>query len=247
MQLKARLRAMDRLQTAAALGNKGRSWANFTGLMPASKAYARAKNHETFDEAMRLAPYENRLERDFMAVLEARLNVLVYTPRPAPLAWRYETTNCRTVFEFCYVRRDRHRCLVAVKSLSKIEKYDLRELYSAARVFALQRGYADLEVWTEHEVRDPPELANAEAKIFQRPLGAFENEHRDFRNELAVRGTLEAAGGRLRIGQLRDRSGLGDEAWRAILRLIDRGAIVPRRSDVVLDDHAEIMRPGMHP
>jgi hypothetical protein len=58
---------------------------------------------------------------------------------------------------------------------------------------------------------------------------------------LAVSYAMRLAGGRLTIRELRARSGLGENAYRAIIRLVARGDLPPERDDVLLDDNAFVV------
>ena len=230
-----RIAALNRRTTSAALGDTGQSWTHFTGLLPAAKALRDlAKPKDRWLEV----PYENRLERDFMVLLEADKNVAAYTPLPKPLGFKADGQFFQAQLEFCFVRSDRSRVLAAVKSKTKLAKYDLKELYEVLTPIAWKQQAAELEVWTEAEVRRQPRLANAEALVFQRASHPAGDKQREFTNTLGLSQALAQRGGIMSIGELREKSGLGDQAWRAILTSIENGYLRPCKPTELLDDYA---------
>jgi hypothetical protein len=191
---------------------------NFTGLFPSSKNE-------------RLISYRSLLERDFIVLLEDDRKVSSYSERPDPFEW---SDGCarETICEFAYQHAVRGRILAVVKPASTLAKHELIEIFDLARPHARKAGYADIEVWTEKEVRVTPRLANAEMRVFQ------QTPNRDDAHVLAARTAMLDGGGRITIGELRDRSNLGQDAYRTILRLVADGVFHSEDPDALLDDHA---------
>jgi len=221
MEKKARIRNMGRRALTRDVAKGGA--ANFSGYFPSNKS----------DEPI---PYEGLLERDFVALLEDDPAVSAYDALPPPLAWRDEIDAHVTAFNFQYWTRQ--GCtLVAVKYARTVEKFDLEPLYGFARAYALKDGYRGFELWTEVEIRAMPRLANADMKNFQT---AHEGDEPRFE---AVRAALRAGGGRMSIGELRDKSRLNADAYRAIIKLVAQGKCVAEDPEQLLDDRA-ILRQG---
>jgi hypothetical protein len=195
---------------------------NFSGFFPS------AKNE-------RLVAYANLLERDFAVLLEDDRDVRAYHEAPEPLIWSHGGAKWQTAFEFSYRLPGERRILAAVKASATIVKFRLAELYRAARASALKAGFSDLKLFTEHEIRTMPRLANAEMKVFQRPPKNYDV------HDLAILSALHTGGGRMSLGRLRQRSGLEANAYRAIVRLIAEGTLVAVDPEVLLDDDAELI------
>ena len=133
------------------------------------------------------------------------------------------------------------RILAAVKASATVVKFRLAELYRAARASALEAGFSDLKLFSEPEIRAMPRLANAEMKVFQR-----QPETHDV-HDFAVLSALDIGGGRMSLGNLRQRCGLEAYAYRAIVRLIAEGTLEAVDPEVLLDDAAELIRGGRRP
>ena len=177
---------------------------NFTGYFPSQKNG-------------RLIVYESLNERDFVALLEDNRGVIRYDEQPPTLEWSDGEEIYETTFDFRYEDVDELWTLVEVKPLAKVIKHNLTELYAYARAYALRAGYRGFELWTEREIRAMPRLANADIKIFQ------DTPYWDEGHLLAVCHAMRTAGGRINTRELRARSGLGENAYRAIIRLVARG------------------------
>ena len=196
---------------------------NFSGLFPSTKS-------------KRPIAYANLLERDFAVLLEDDRDVLTYDAAPEPLIWSHGGAKWRTAFEFCYRLSGERRILAAVKASATIVKFRLAELYRAARASAREAGFSDLKLFSEREIRAMPRLANAEMKVFQR-----HPENHDV-DDFAVLCALDMGGGRMTLGDLRQRCGLEANAYRAIVRLIAEGTLEAVDPEVLLDDDAELIR-----
>lgn len=221
MEKKARIRNMGRRALTRDVAKGGA--ANFSGYFPSNKSD-------------KLIPYEGLLERDFIALLEDDPAVIGYDALPPPLAWRDEIDAHATAFNFQYWT-SQGGTLVAVKSAQTVKKFDLEPLYGFARAYALKEGYRAFELWTEVEIRAMPRLANADMKIFQT---AHDGDEARFE---AVCVALRAGGGRMSIGELRDKSRLNADAYRTIIKLVAKGKCVAEDPDQLLDDRA-ILREG---
>jgi hypothetical protein len=197
--------------------------ANFSGYFPS------AKNE-------RPVAYFNLIERDFIVLLEDDPAVKTYDEAPKPLKWSKGRQKFVTAFEFSYRLSGERRILAAVKSSATVKKFELAELYCAARASARKKGYSDLKLFTEHEIRAMPRLANAEMKVFQRAPGAH-----DAHDLVVLRSALQMGGGRMSLGCLRQRCGLGANAYRAIVRLVAEGKWAAADPDVLLDDDADVL------
>ncbi len=220
MSVETRVRAMGRSTSTRDITTGRRT--NFTGYVP-------SKKNE------RLIVYESLNERDFIARLEDNTSVIRYDEQPPTLVWSDGTEIYETTFDFRYEDVDNRWTLAEVKPLKKVIKHNLIELYAYARAYALRAGYRGFELWTEREIRAMPQLANADAKMFQ------DTPYWDEEHLLAVSYAMRLAGGRLTIRELRNRSGLGENAYRAIIRLVARGDLAPERDDVLLDDNAVVV------
>jgi hypothetical protein len=198
---------------------------NFTGLFPSGKND-------------RLISYRSLLERDFIVLLEDDRDVSSFSERPDRLEWSDGCAPRETICEFGYQHAFRGRVLAAVKPSATLAKYELAELFDLARPYAREAGYAALEVWTEKEIRVTPRLANAEMRVFQ------QTPNRNDAHVLAARTAMLDGGGRMPIGELRDRSNLGEDAYRTILRLVADGVFHPEDPDALLDDHAMLRAKG---
>ena len=196
--------------------------ANFSGYFPSAKSE-------------RPVAYFNLIERDFIVLLEDDPAVKTYDEAPKPLKWSKGGQKFETAFEFSYRLSGERRILAAVKSSATVKKFELAELYCAARASARKKGYSDLKLFTEHEIRAMPRLANAEMKVFQQTPGDHGAHYR------AVRSALRMGGGRMSLGCLRQRCGLGANAYRAIVWLVAEGTLAAADPDVLLDDDADVL------
>ncbi|GLR84056.1 hypothetical protein [Bradyrhizobium iriomotense] len=195
---------------------------HFTGFVPSRK------NGD-------MVQYESILERDYIQLLESDQGVLKYSEQPNALRWSDGERSYKTTFDFVVTRRNKTRYLVEVKPLAKVIEHRLDELYGYARAAAIARGYVDLELWTEREIRAMPRLGNAELIV----SGETAFSERAF--ELALLTAVSSMRrhfDRASIRELRVASNLGQAAYWQIIRMIARGQLIPVDATVPLDDRA---------
>ncbi|RQH12666.1 TnsA endonuclease N-terminal domain-containing protein [Bradyrhizobium sp. RP6] len=201
---------------------------HFTGFVPSRK------NKD-------MVQYESILERDYIQLLESDPDVLKYSEQPKALRWSDGVQNYKTTFDFVVTRRDGTKYLVEVKPLAKVIKYKLNELYGYARAAAIAKGYSDLELWTDREIRAMPRLGNAELIV------SSETGFREQAFELALFtaiASMRRHADRATIRELRAASKLGTAAYWQIIRMVARGQLIPADATAPLDDRAILMFGG---
>jgi hypothetical protein len=203
---------------------------HFTGYVPSPK------NN-------RMIQYESILERDYIQLVESDRDVVGYSEQPTPLEWSDGVEYFKTTFDFRVERTDGRTYLVEVKPLSKVIKYRLDLLYGFARAAAKAKGYDDFELWTDRELKALPRLGNAELLVSS--VTTFE----DHANVLAIYSAVSEIGKsseRATIREIRSASGLGPEAYWAVIKLVARGQLIPLDPLAPLDDTAVLLIAGLH-
>lgn len=185
----------------------------------------------------RMVAYEGLLVREFMALLEADGNVPSYREAPEEFRWfdGLRRRGCR-----CHVAvslADGRAVAVLVHHADYVDKKGLRSLLPFIADGAAEAGYDDLELWTECEIHAGNALANAF-------LVASENSFVVDEEPLhMMRATVDRLGGRARVRDLRLSSGLGERAFRAVVKLVALGDLVPVDPAAILDDFAFVKVP----
>jgi hypothetical protein len=201
---------------------------HFTGYVPSGKN-------------QRIIQYESILERDYIQLVEIDKDVLGYSEQPEKLSWSDGVDHYDTTFDFEVYRRGGQKYLVEVKPLSKVIKYDLGELYGYARAAAIRKGYDNLELWTDRELKAMPRLGNAELLV------SGNTTFEDTTTTLALRSAisdLRRTVDRATIRDIRAASRLGSVAYWGVIRMVALGQLIPERANSPLDDRAVLLFAG---
>jgi hypothetical protein len=201
---------------------------HFTGYVPSGKN-------------SRMIKYESILERDYIQLVECDRDVLEYSEQPEKLNWSDGVDSHDTTFDFEVFRRGGQKYLVEVKPLSKVIKYGLADLYGYARVAAIKKGYDDLELWTDRELKAMPRLGNAELLV------GGNTTFEDLTTTLAIRSAisdLRSVVDRATIRDIRAASRLGASAYWGVIRMIALGQLIPECALSPLDDNAVLLFAG---
>ncbi|WGD52441.1 hypothetical protein QA641_00345 [Bradyrhizobium sp. CB1650] len=182
-----------------------------------------------------MVQYESILERDYIQLLESDPGVLKYSEQPKALRWSDGEHSYKTTFDFAVTRRDKTKYLAEVKPLAKVLKYELDELYGYARAAAISKGYSDLEVWTDREIRAMPRLGNAELIVSSET--AFSEQAFELALLTAI-ASMRRHSDRATIRELRAASKLGNAAYWQVIRMVARGQLIPVDATAPLDDRA---------
>ncbi|ABE37264.1 hypothetical protein RPD_0024 [Rhodopseudomonas palustris BisB5] len=184
--------------------------------------------------------YESILERDFIYLLETDRDVLWFSEQPAPLKFSDGIAHHTWTLDF-EIERSSGRYLVEVKPLSKVKKYRLDVIYGFARAAAKASGYQNLELWTDRELKALPRLPNAEILV------GSDTTYHDPAYDLALLSTIAEiakVSERTTVRELRSLSRLGPLSYRAVMRQIAIGGLIPADSTVFLGDDAILLIPG---
>lgn len=201
---------------------------HFTGYVPSGKN-------------RRMIQYESILERDYIQLAECDNDVLGYSEQPVKLNWSDGVDFYDTTFDFEVFRRGGQKYLVEVKPLSKVIKYNLGELYGYARAAAIKKGYDDMELWTDRELKSMPRLGNAELLV------SGNTTFEDPTTTLAMRSAisdLRRVVDRATIRDIRSASGLGASAYWGVIRMVALGQLIPEYARSPLDDSAVLLFAG---
>ncbi|MBB3951474.1 hypothetical protein GGQ76_002772 [Aureimonas jatrophae] len=184
----------------------------------------------------RVVAYESLLERDFIQLLEDDHDVVSYADRSEPVVWIDRDGVTRRYYpDFDVLRRDDLRTCVEVKPLDRILKHDLLLHYEQIERYAIGSGrFARFEIWTDREIRDPIPLYNAEL----RNVGRLNREPMPF--SVSIVSALRGLGGRATLGDLRDASGLGRDAFWAVVRSLARDVFRLEEPHRPIDDRSVV-------
>jgi hypothetical protein len=207
---------------------------HFTGYVPSEKN-------------RRMVQYESILERDYIQLVECDRDVLGYSEQPKTLDWSDGVKTYTTTFDFVVHRRGGQKYLVEVKPLAKVIKYELDELYGYARAAAIKKGYDDLELWTDRELKAMPRLGNAELLVggittFEDLTAtlAMQNAISDLRR-MTDRATIRD----IRLASRLDASVDSDaSAYWGVIRLVALNQLIPECAQAPLDDSAVLLFAG---
>jgi len=202
--------------------------AHFTGYVPS------VKNN-------RMIQYESILERDYIKLIEADRDVVGYNEQPKALTWSDGIDFYTTTFDFSVTTSASKKYLVEIKPLAKVIKYQLDVLYGYARAAAKTKGYDDLELWTDRELKAAPRLLNAE--LVSSGATTFESAETQ-RALLTAISAIRRISDRATVRELRAASNLGAAAYWAVIRMVARGQLIPVDRTVPLDDRAVLMIAG---
>jgi hypothetical protein len=198
---------------------------HFTGYVPS------LKNN-------RMIQYESILERDYIMLIEADLDVVAYSEQPEALKWSDGKAFYMTTFDFCVTTSVGKEYLVEIKPLAKVIKYQLDVLYGYARAAAKNQGYDDLELWTDRELKAAPRLLNAE--LVAAGATTFESAETEIALLTAI-SAIRRISDRATVRELRAASNLGAAAYWAVIRMVARGQLIPVDRTAALDDRAVLM------
>lgn len=191
----------------------------FTGLFPSAKT-------------RRQIAYESLDERNLICLMENDPDVDGYDEQPPALPWS-DGEQAHLYHPDLLVRRSGKRILAEAKPASVVEEHNLLPVYGMIRAFAKAAGFDDLELWTDRNMA-ALDIANAELLAGER--SAYCNEEALF----VMRETVRRAGGAGRIRDLRASSGLGHQAFRAVVRLLAMGELESADPRAPIDDHLQV-------
>ena len=184
--------------------------------------------------AYRMVRYDGMLSRNFILNMESDTSVISYWEKPAPFRWtdglRWKTYPPDYAVDIA----DGRKICVEVMALYWVARTRFLVRLPHIRRSAIRAGYADFELWTEHELAIQPRLANAALLSSERSFVIEEAHiHR-------MRVVVREQGGRASIRDLRRKSGLGRPSFRAVIRLIANGELCAVNPDLPLDDYAVV-------
>jgi hypothetical protein len=186
----------------------------------------------------RMVRYDGVLSCDFIICLEDDPSVVSYWEKPGEFRWTDGLRWKRYTPDYAVVLNDNRRIGVEVRPIKSVVKSRFLEKLPFIRRAALANGYDDFELWTEQEIRVQPRLANAALIASSRSFLADEAAlHR-------MRLVIRESGGRGGVRHLRQASGLGNQAFRTIVRLIGLGDLRMVDASIPLDDHAAVEIPS---
>lgn len=175
---------------------------------------------------------ESLLELEFVRIARFDGTTFRIRPQPCTLEWQDPRTNQIRHFvpDFEVWRSGRtSTTFIEVKYAAEARQLEIE--HELVRKNFEYRGH-DFEVWTDGMIRRQPRSTNVEMLFAQ--AGPLENVEALDR----VRSVLHRAGGKvLTIGEIRERSGIGGKAFRAVLRLYVRRE-VKLDLDVPIDERA---------
>ncbi|WP_188577940.1 hypothetical protein [Azorhizobium oxalatiphilum] len=172
-----------------------------------------------------------------MALLEEDDNVVAYQEAPASFRWS-DGRKIRTCYPTAAARLTDGRliCLLLNRSQRSFPECDPAYAHSV-RQAAAKAGYDAVEIWTETEIKAGNRLANALLVGHARCVDA------DQMHLHAVRTAIDRLGGKASIRDLRISCGLGNQAFRAIIKLIAMRELKPINANDILDDFAVVQIP----
>ncbi len=198
----------------------------FTGIVPSQKE----------GNEYRLIGYEGTLERDFIYLLEDDDNVVSYQEQDVKLRWHDGDRWRRYTPDFCVQYGNGWRVCVEVKPLDIVEKLDLLPVYALIQHYALaSKRYDEFQLWTDEDIRETHDLANAELRFSER------HQHDGETEGMAVRTAFARLNGRATVARLRFESGLGERAYRGILRLMAEGDCQLENPDQLIEDDSVVL------
>jgi hypothetical protein len=198
----------------------------FTGEMPSTKKAMK----------YRMVAWEGIVCRDMLIRTDYDKQVVEYQEEPAPFPW-YDGKIFRRYYpDAIKTLKDGRRFVMEAKRLNVVRKRGLKEVYKLVELGALDAGYDGFELWTEAETHAGPDLVNANLIRSEATSRTTNESHLH-----TMRTTLLKLGGQATIRQLRHASGIGDQAYRTVLRLIFLQEFDFRPSWKEIDDHSEIV------
>ena len=203
-----------------------RNAACFTGYVP---------SHKTGNDR-RLIAWEGTLERDFIYLLEDDDGVVAYREQPSSFEWHDGLKFRRYTPDFAILTDTGQRVCVEIKPLATVKRLDLLPVYRHLRVTAIETGQFDaFQLWTDRDIREGNDLTNARLRYSERAQLSENSEG------LAVRSALQRLGGRATVLRVRHACGLGDRAYRAILRMMAEGACRSATPECLIEDDTTIV------
>lgn len=204
-----------------------------TGYFPTPKA----EPADQGEPEKRLVAYDGFDCRNVMAICDHDRGVKSFREEPPPILWEDGEGISHLYYPDIAVRMiDGRRICVEVKRAAKVKRTNFKEKFEHIRIAAQMAGYDEAELWSEKDIYAGARVANAMMLSFlsSNPFENLEAEH-------TVLMALMKLGGRASIATLRRMSGLKDQAYRSILKLIAQGKLTPVQTYKEIDDSTDVI------
>ena len=198
----------------------------FTGWVPSHKP----------GNDYRLIAFEGTIERDFIYLIEDDDEIVSYQEQPPQFRWHDGNQYRKYTPDFKLQLEGGRRIGIEIKPLAVVEKHDLIPVYGNIRQTAVESGeYDDFQLWTDRDIRESNDLENARIRYSER------HQHQESMESVIVRAAFDRLNGRARIEDLRRETGIGNRAYRAIVRMMAEGDACLENNDLFIEDNSFIV------